>query len=332
MSTLILDRRDLSVRADGDALALYENGERRGTVPFKLLERVVVQGSSIDINTAAILKLADQGAAVLFLSARQARRVAILLGPAHNDATVRLAQSQLVYDDVFRQRWAREIVGRKISRQRSFLQRVRELRPDRRKPLSDALATLESNRCALVAGEHLTESLRGFEGSAAAAYFRGYCSVFPESLEFTGRNRRPPRDPVNACLSLAYTLLHFDAVRAAHRAGLDPFLGFYHRPAFGRESLACDLIEPLRPVVDEWIWRLIGARTLRAEHFTRDKSACLLGKAGRGHFYASWESFARFPRRYLRRRCAALARGLREQGETTLAQMFGDDELEDVPS
>ena len=98
-----------------------------------------------------------------------------------------------------------------------------------------------------------------------------------------GRNRRPPRDPVNACLSLAYTLLHFEAVRMAHAAGLDPLLGFYHRPAFGRESLACDLIEPLRPAVDEWIWQQFSPGPLRPEHFSPDKGACLLGKTGRGH-------------------------------------------------
>jgi CRISPR-associated protein Cas1 len=62
---------------------------------------------------------------------------------------------------------------------------------------------------------------------------------------------------VNACLSLGYTLLHFDAVRACHETGLEPYVGFYHEPAFARESLACDFIEALRPKVDEWVWRLL---------------------------------------------------------------------------
>ncbi|HMZ30734.1 MAG TPA: CRISPR-associated endonuclease Cas1, partial [Thauera aminoaromatica] len=155
--------------------------------------------------------------------------------------------------------------------------------------------------------------------------FHGYTALFAPELDFTGRNRRPPRDPVNACLSLAYTLLHFEAVRTAHAAGLDPLLGFYHRPAFGRESLACDLIEPLRPAVDDWIWRQFNTAQLRPEHFGTDKGACLIGKAGRGHFYAGWEQFAPLPRRWLRQRCARLAAQLRAQGEPWL-EHFEDDE------
>lgn len=96
--------------------------------------------------------------------------------------------------------------------------------------------------------------------------------MLPPALGFTGRNRRPPRDPANACLSLGYTLLHAEAVTAAQAAGLDPLLGFYHRPAFGRESLASDLIEPLRAEVDAWVAALFRDRALREDHFTRPES------------------------------------------------------------
>ena len=95
-------------------------------------------------------------------------------------------------------------------------------------------------------------------------------------------------------------------------------IGFYHRPAHGRESLASDLIEPLRPRVDAWVWSMFRNRTLRAENFTLDKGACLLGKAGREAFYAGYERFAIWPRRWLRRQCAALAAALRTKGEPLL--------------
>ena len=88
----ILDRPNLAMRQEGAVLALYENGARRGTVPVKLLERVVVQGSSFEFTSGAMLRLAEHGASVLFLSPRQSRQLAIVLGPGHNDATVRLAQ------------------------------------------------------------------------------------------------------------------------------------------------------------------------------------------------------------------------------------------------
>lgn len=112
-------------------------------------------------------------------------------------------------------------------------------------------------------------------------------------------------------------------MRSTHAAGLDPLLGFYHRPAFGRESLACDLIEPLRPFADEWVWRQFQSHALRADHFTQDKGACLLGKAGREHFYAAWERQAPIPRRWLRLRSAHLARNLRQEGS---AWMEDDEE------
>jgi CRISPR-associated protein Cas1 len=156
------------------------------------------------------------------------------------------------------------------------------------------------------------DALRGIEGAAAAAYFGGYTRLFAPALGFSARNRRPPRDPVNAVLSLAYTLLHYDAVRACQIAGLDPIIGFYHRLDFGRESLASDLIEPLRPAVDAWVWTRFREQRLRPEHFEQRADACLLGKAGRGHFYAGWEAFARPRRRLLRRLARQLAAELAE--------------------
>ena len=102
-------------------------------------------------------------------------------------------------------------------------------------------------------------------------------------------------------------------------AGLDPLLGFYHRPSFGRESLASDLIEPLRPHLDRQIWQLFRDRTLREDHFTRDGQACLLGKAGRAAFYQDYEAHAAATRRLLLRQCRILARHLKAEGEPLLA-------------
>ncbi len=118
----------------------------------------------------------------------------------------------------------------------------------------------------------------------------------------------------------AYTLLHAQAVQACHSAGLDPLLGFYHRPAIGRESLASDLIEPLRAAVDHWVWDLLRERALRSEDFTLDKGACLLGKSGRATFYARWEQAHHGWQRWLRQQAQGLARQLREEGSSWLAE------------
>ncbi|MDW8469608.1 MAG: CRISPR-associated endonuclease Cas1 [Burkholderiales bacterium] len=315
MATLLVDRSGIELRADGAALAVYEEGERRGTVPMKLLERVVLQGT-IRLDTGVLTRLAEAGVPTLVLGGRTSRRVALLVGPGYRDASVRLAQFQCALDAAWCDAWSRRLVLGKLRAQLRLLRRALEERPDARKPLFDAIASLEEMYRTLKSNERLAAaSVRGIEGASAAAYFRGFGALFPEGLGFRGRNRRPPKDPVNAALSLAYTLLHFDAVRATLAAGLDPMIGFYHRPAHGRESLACDFIEPLRPHADAWVRALFRQRTLRAESFAMDKGACLLGKAGRAAFYEGWERFAPLLRRALRRQCAALARALRQRGE-----------------
>jgi CRISPR-associated protein Cas1 len=94
-------------------------------------------------------------------------------------------------------------------------------------------------------------SLLGVEGAAARAYFGGFAGMLArdEGFDLDGRNRRPPRDPVNALLSFCYGLLVKDCTLALSVAGLDPMLGFYHRPRFGRPALALDMMEELRPIV-----------------------------------------------------------------------------------
>lgn len=319
MATLIIDRSNIEVKSDGTALAIYECGERRGTVPVKLLDRVILQGT-IRLDTGVLTRLAEAGVPTVLLGGRSSRRVAVLLGSGHRDASVRLAQFRCALDPQWCDSWSRRLILGKARGQLRLLRAALAERPDARKPLFDAIQTIEAAlRSIAEMPEIPAANVRGIEGACAAAHFRGYTALFPDSLGFSGRNRRPPRDPVNAALSLVYTLLHFDAVRACYTAGLDPLVGFYHRPAHGRESLACDFIEPLRPRADRWVWSLFRDRTLREENFTLDKGACLLGKAGREAFYAAYEKFAVLPRRWLRRQCVALAATLREKGEPLLA-------------
>lgn len=332
MALLLLDRANLHIKTDGDALALYEAGERTGTVPIKLIDRCIIHGQRTQMDSGMLLKLAEVGATTVILSPRQHRRHALILGPQHNDAAVRLAQARCVLDADWCQQWAVQILRAKLRRQARALQRWLKERPDERKPLFDAHQSVQTALQTLAAAHPAPapERLRGIEGAAARAYFAGFAAVLPPAMQFTGRNRRPPRDPVNACLSLGYTLLHAQAVQACHIAGLDPLLGFYHRPAIGRESLASDLIEPLRAEIDHWVWQLMRTRELREHHFNQDNGACLLGKEGRGIFYARWQSqqHAAPWQRWLRLQTRALARQMRQQGQPLLAR-DADDEWEE---
>ena len=314
MATLYLDRKDLELRHEGQHLCLYENGARRGTVPLQQVERIVMRGRAT-VTTGALGLLAEAGVALLVLSGRQGRSAAILQGRLHGDTRRRIAQYGWYADEPARVPWARRLVALKLRSQRVFLQKLLQARPDHRGVLQASARQIGEALSGLMTADEtsLTPArLNGIEGAAAAAYFAAFTQVFPPSLDFTDRNRRPPRDPVNAALSLGYTLLHFEAVQACYLNGLDPYVGFYHEPAHRRESLAADLIEPLRVHIDRWVWRLFADRELRAEDFVLDNGACLLKKEGRALFYARYETVAPPLRRLLRRYGLVVVRRLLE--------------------
>jgi len=334
MGLLLLDRAQLEVKTEGETLVLYEAGIRCGTVPIKLVDRCVIFGSQVSLDSGVLIKLADAGATVTFISTRAPRKMATLLGPQHNDASVRLAQSHRVLDDVWCRTWALSVVRAKLSRQCKVLRLMLEQRPDLRKPILDSLDAIAKicNNLDGVAKDEKTllplDTLRGMEGAAARAYFAGMAAVMPPALHFSGRNRRPPKDPVNVCLSLGYTLLHSQAIQACMIAGLDPLLGFYHRPSFGRESLASDLIEALRPAVDLWVWNVLRRRVLNSDHFTfsPDAGGCLLGKAGRSIYFCDWKNHSKPWQRWLNKQAQALARDLRGTGSFLMETEPVDDE------
>ena len=138
------------------------------------------------------------------------------------------------------------------------------------------------------------EELRGTEGEAAKLYFSGFDDLILQqrnTFAFTRRSRRPPLDPVNALLSFAYTLLARDCAAALEGVGLDPYVGFLHRPRPGRTSLALDLMEELRAVyADRFVLTCINQKTILPKHCEKQEStAVLLTEEGRRAFLEAWQ-------------------------------------------
>lgn len=304
MSTLYIDRRDLHLRHDAGALAFYENGQRSATVPLAPISRVIIRGKVV-LDADLLGHLGERGIGLLFLSGRKGTPH-LLLGRSHNDIRRRVAQTRLSLDPDFCLRTSRGLVERKLQRQQQWLETLRSQQPKARYPLTQALRQLQDHQRRL-SKTHQLDSLRGLEGAAAACYFEALRSVLPESLGFTQRNRRPPRDPFNALLSLTYTLLIGETAMALHTAGLDPCIGYYHQLSFARESLACDLVEPLRPLGDQFCHQLIASQTLTGEHFSTTDSGCLLGKAGRLRYYQAFEQHAPLMRKAIHAEVKTLA-------------------------
>lgn len=289
MSSLFVDRRGVHLDLESGAIVFRENGERIGTVPLAPLTRVFLRGD-VTLSASLLGHLGEHGVGVVVLSGRQGKPSLMLARP-HNDASRRVEQIRKSMDAGFCLSFARDLIDRKIARQIEWFDELREKDTQARYELTHATKMLAEHRARLSRAPNIG-SLRGIEGSAAACYFNGLKAVVPDSLEFKGRNRRPPKDPFNALLSLTYTLAHAELVIALYGAGFDPYVGFYHMLDFGRESLASDLLEAVRPLADRFCLQLVRKQTLVKDHFSTTASGCLLGKAGRARYYAAYEGYS----------------------------------------
>lgn len=308
MTTLYIDHKYASLEVEGQTLVARLGDKRQRPVPLALLERVVCL-NTVQLDTGVLGTLAEHGVAFSIASQRKPRRRAVLLGSGHNDAGLRLLHYRLAQDAQWRVAFSRQLVAGKVAAHQRVVAAMLVARPDQRKALTSAQEQLQALSAAIPNAGGL-DTLLGLEGASARAFFSALAAVLPESLGFAGRKRRPPPDPVNAALSLAYTLLHNRAVQVIHTHGLEPLLGFYHEVSFGRESLASDLIEAWRPYVDEWVWDCFRAQTLRAHHFSTTAEGCLLDKAGRQVFFAQLEGLLRPLARAMRWQVRGLIRSM----------------------
>ncbi len=195
---------------------------------------------------------------------------------------LRREQFRRAEDPSFCLRVARQLVASKIRNQRTLLQRNHVEPPPlvlgRMRRLARDASQAES-----------LDSLLGIEGAAARFYFREFGGMLKveddeplPSFDFDGRNRRPPRDPVNALLSFAYSLLVKDLTIVCHAIGFDPFVGFYHQPRFGRPALALDLMEMFRPLIaDSAVLTAVNTRMVGPADFVRSGRAVGLTPRGR---------------------------------------------------
>jgi len=304
MKILFVEKPSMELRSERACLLIYQQGQRIGSVPLKELERVVVTPQVV-LTSGVLGVFGEYGITLLVLNHRYPDRSAMLTGAMHGDVHRRMRQYARYQDRAFRSRQAQTLLLAKLTRQYRLISRQLFARPDLRHVLTKSLITLLHQLKALQQADESWEldQLRGLEG-AAAAYFAGYSRLFAPSLGFEHRHRRPPTDPVNACLSLSYTLLHQEAVEALRTVGLDSELGCFHDLYYQRDSLACDLLEPIRPWIDAWVYQLFHKHCLRLEDFERRDGGCWLQPAGKRRFYETYRQkvlvFRRLLRQYAR--------------------------------
>lgn len=309
-------RRLIAARDDTRPLYLNTPGYRVGckdevlTIKDKdkLIEEVRMRDVShialfgnVQISTQAIQSLCEQEVPVTYFS-MGGWFYGITRGHAMKNVFLRMEQFRLAREETTCLSLARQFVHGKIRNHRTLLMR-NHLEPPEviigklKRASEDALAA------------NSIEELLGIEGAAASQYFQqfgGMVKVEDDlpglglpventkqrtfNFNFNNRNRRPPTDPVNAMLSLAYSMLAKDCTLASLAVGFDPYLGFYHQPRFGRPALGLDLMEEFRPLIAEsTVLSCINNRIVTDKDFVKAGQAVNLTAPGRKRFFQTYE-------------------------------------------
>jgi len=277
MGTVYVKEQGAVVRRDGDRLRVTFQHEELTSIPLLHLDQLALMGN-IQLTTPAATRLLERGVDVVFLSKYGKFRGRLMRGGS-KFAQLRHRQLQMASQAQVALEIARAIVVAKVANQRVVLQRRAERVPDARRALD---GMMQMGRQAETAGS--LDSLRGFEGKAAAFYFEALRALLPADWGFQKRAYHPPPDPANSLLSFGYTLLLKDVTAAVQIVGLDPYLGFFHALGYDRPALALDLMEELRPViVDSMFLDVVARKQLEPKDFRRTRNPrrpCSLGEDG----------------------------------------------------
>lgn len=297
---LYLNKPGLFVGRSGDVLQVKEKKELVQEVRINDLSHVALFGN-IQVSTAVVQALCEADVPLTYFS-MGGWFYGVTRGHSLKNVFTRVEQFRLARDPGVCLALARSFIQGKIRNQRTMLMR------NHLEPPPAILAKLKNSAQSALDSQSL-EELLGVEGAAAAFYFQQFSGMIkiedelasdPASaldpqlrfnFDFAGRKRRPPTDPVNALLSLAYSLLAKDCTIAALAVGFDPYVGYYHQPRFGRPALALDMMEEFRPLIAESaVLTAINNRMTTEKDFVRAGRAVNLSAAGRRQFFQAYEA------------------------------------------
>ncbi len=296
------------LRKDEERIVVEVEKQKAGEARLREVSQVVLFGSS-GMSTPLLHELMRREIPVSYHT-YGGWFVGHTVGLGHRNVETRIHQYRASFDPQACLHLARGWVAAKIANCRTLLRRnwrggfddedepfetVNKPAQTQDKPPEELLRALKED--AEHAGRaHALEDLLGIEGIAARRYFQHLANLIKRdddptlSFDFMGRNRRPPRDPVNALLSFSYAMLTREWHIALSAVGLDPYRGFFHQPRFGRPALALDMMEPFRPLVaDSAVLMAINNGEVRGTDFIHSAGACALSDSGRKRFIASFE-------------------------------------------
>jgi CRISPR-associated protein Cas1 len=285
MSTLYLNEQQSIVKKRDEYLVVQYADKRKTEVPLIRVSQVVVAGD-VTLTTPALHSLLERGIEVCFLSFYGSFR-GRLSPPVAKNSSIRRAQYQAHADPEQALEIARACVRGKLINMRTTLLRAnRQIQDAEIGTASDEIQRMIQ----LLPTTTTVGSLLGFEGRGSAAYFGVFGKLLRGPLTFTHRRRRPPTDPINAMLSLGYTLLGQQVAAAIQVVGLDPYAGFLHQSRHGRPALALDLMEEFRPLlVDSIVLNICNHHIFSEKDFKDELGVILLKPDARKKFYGKFE-------------------------------------------
>ncbi|QTA90418.1 CRISPR-associated endonuclease Cas1 [Desulfonema magnum] len=279
--TVILDQKDMVVTLDSDTVRVDRPGCQLQRIPINMISRLIVKGNPM-VSCGVWRALAEKNIPVTLLPLRGKGSAAYVGSGLSMSVEKRTAQHKAIHEEKTVLAISRWLLSLKLKGQESVLEKLSDN--------SDVSEPVRKYRADIQKADN-RNSLMGYEGSAASHYFKMISTLIPGEWKFKGRNRRPPKDPVNALLSLSYTIAGGEVSRAIQDTGLDPAAGFLHISQNGRESLMLDVLEPLRPKTDWFVFQLLGKNVSPKDFTTGKKDGCFLNKKGRKAYYAAWSAW-----------------------------------------
>ncbi len=264
LRTLYLLRHGQVLGKESERLVIRQKGQVKQEIPAIKVDQIMVFGNA-QITTQAMQFCLRERIPIYLLSAA-GRYHGVVDAFDTEPVLLHKAQFKKSDDQAFCLRLARALIRGKVSNSRTLLKRLARKREG---PALEKAAAALKRLLNQVAGAETIDQVRGFEGNAAHIYFDAIKTVIDPAWGFTVRNRRPPRDPVNAMLSYGYTLLFYNIHSLIRARGLNPHVGYLHPLRAGHPALASDMIEEFRAlVVDPIVWNLTLNRRLHPDDFT----------------------------------------------------------------
>lgn len=290
LNTLYVTTQQAYLKKEGESVVVKVESETRLRIPIHTLDSIICFGV-VSMSPYLMHHCAEKNVAVSFLS-EYGKFLARVQGPVSGNVLLRREQYRVADHPEKATAIAQNMLVGKIANARAVLRRAQRDHGacDKKESMQQRL------------GHYLNrlkrplplDELRGNEGEAAASYFSAFphlITVSDEAFSFSGRNRRPPTDPVNALLSFAYTLLVHDCRSALEGVGLDPCVGYLHADRPGRPSLALDLMEEFRAfLADRLVLSLINRKQIQRKHFNDSTGGAVsMTDDARKTLLASWQ-------------------------------------------